>query len=585
MRKRLSSVLAFVGLLSLAGCSSSQNEAARIDKTESPIVAARTSSVPVEPPVLAREQTSQAMGRSAGSGRGVRPEPSYRHEVESANYLFAQNKSASSPRIRRTSRPGGHAIAAEGASYRGEDGAAVADKNPELDLYKMAMAEPLSTFSADVDTASYANFRRLVKAGRKPRPDEVRLEEMVNYFTYDLPEPKAGQPFSVTSELTECPWNDDARLLRLAIKTPSIDRDEKPPCNLVFLLDVSGSMEAPDKLPLLKSSLKTLVDSLDDADRIAIVVYAGDSGVALPSTPASDKAKILEAIDSLHAGGSTNGASGLQLAYQIAAESGAEGAVNRVILATDGDFNVGVSSEAGLKQLIEEKRKSGIFLSVLGFGSNGYNDQTMETLADNGNGNYASIDSLDEARKVLVEESGANLVTVAKDVKFQFEFDPKQVKQYRLLGYKNRRLANADFANDKKDAGDLGAGHAVTVLYEIVPTQGESGLKQTLLGAVGMDASANLGTVRLRYKAPDDDSSELLELPVTNSPRDLSKASADHRWAVAVSGLGLTLDGDPEGAKISLQGLTKLAKSAAGADPYRKEFLSLMSSAQKLASL
>lgn len=583
MRKRLLSVLVSGCLLGVAGCSATTRPETAIvpgrsirEVTASPVTSRPVSPAP-KPAARASEQvSSQGMGKAGGhSVKGNRGKSF--HKVESANYLVAQNKTSSSP----TFAPARRGVVDSGSvRSTAEAPAEVA----ATELYKMAMAEPLSTFSADVDTASYANFRRAVRDGRSPRPEEVRLEEMVNYFTYNLPEPKAGQPFSVTSELSDCPWNANARLLRLAIKTPSIDRDKKPPCNLVFLLDVSGSMQASDKLPLLKSSLKTLVDSLDDADRIAIVVYAGDSGVVLPSTPASEKATILEAIDTLAAGGSTNGAAGLELAYQLAAASGGENAVNRVILATDGDFNVGVSSDEGLKQLIEEKRKSGIFLSVLGFGSNGYSDKTMETLADNGNGNYASIDSLDEARKVLIEESGANLVTVAKDVKFQLQFDPKQVEKYRLLGYKNRVLANEDFANDKKDAGDLGAGHAVTVLYEIVPTSGESSLKQSLLGAVGIDGAEPLGKVRLRYKAPDDDSSELLEMPVSNASVQLDKASADHRWAVAVTGLGLTMDGDAEGRKISLGDLESLAKSAAGKDPYRVEFLDLLEAAHKLAS-
>lgn len=518
---------------------------------------------------------SHQIRREVRGGYQGKAASAYSHgEDRSANYLVAQHKTKSAPH-----------------QLQGGNRVAVGDKQPDpvptppesLSDFKAARAEPLSTFSADVDTASYANVRRALMAGRQPHADEVRVEEMINYFSYSLPEPKGGEAFSLTSEISDCPWNENARLLRLAIKTKSINREQKPPCNLVFLLDVSGSMNSPDKLPLLKSSLKTLVDTLDDADRIAIVAYAGASGLVLPSTPASQKAEILAAIDRLEAGGSTNGASGIELAYQVAEQSGAENSVNRVILATDGDFNVGVSSRDGLKKLIEEKRESGIFLSVLGFGDGGYNDSTMETLADNGNGNYASIDSLAEARKVLVEESGANLVTVAKDVKFQIDFNPKKVDRYRLIGYKNRRLANEDFANDKKDAGDLGAGHAVTVLYEIIPT--EQSLAENLLSTVGVGGE-RLALVKLRYKKPGDDESTLREIPVQPDYESLAESSEDHRWAVAVCELGLSLDGDPAADKISMDQVTSLAQGAqaGGKDSYRAEFLDLLEKASGLTA-
>lgn len=456
---------------------------------------------------------------------------------------------------------------------------------PSGDDYKVAIQEPLSTFSADVDTASYTYFRRTLDGGQLPIPELVRVEEMLNYFSYQLPEPAAGAPFSLTSELSDCPWNKNARLLRVAIATPSIKNEERPPCNLVFLIDVSGSMSSADKLPLLQASLVNLVNSLDEADRVAIVTYAGQSGVVLDSTPASDKATIIKAIEGLRAGGSTNGGSGLELAYEIARRHGSEDGVNRVILASDGDFNVGPSNVEELKKLIEQKRQSGVFLSVLGFGGRRYNDAIMETLADHGNGNYSAIDSLREGRKVLIEEAGSTMVTVAKDVKFQIEFDPKQVQRYRLLGYKNRRLAAQDFDNDAKDAGDLGAGHSVTALYEVIPTGQDVGVTQNVWSILsGQPTGTPLATVKLRYKAPDDDQSELLEFPIPAQSSPLAKASEDHRWAVAVAGTGLALDGDRAAQEIDLAQLSSLAEGALGSphDEYRVEFLDLLGTAQTL---
>lgn len=459
-------------------------------------------------------------------------------------------------------------------------------KSSPDDLFKMAMKEPLSTFSADVDTASYSNLRRALKDGIRPDPAAVRVEEMLNYFSYSLPEPKDGQAFSLTTELSDCPWNKQAKLLRLAIKTPSISQKDRPPCNLVFLVDVSGSMEEERKLPLLKESLRTLVANLRAEDRIAIVTYAGDSGVALPSTPVRERGKILEAIDAMSAGGGTNGASGLELAYHVIAESGTEDTINRVILATDGDFNVGPSSQEEMQQLIEEKRRSGIALSVLGFGGYASNDGTMETLADHGNGNYASIDSLDEANKVLVKEAGSTLVTVAKDVKFQIAFNPLKVEKYRQIGYKNRQLAAQDFDNDKKDAGDLGAGHSVTVVYELIPPKGEVALlKDVFSKEVGTaPKSDQLALVKMRYKAPKDDESVLVEVPILPQSQALAKSTPDHRWAVAVTGFGLTLEGDASAKEISLEAVASLAEGAMGrnSDPSRGEFLDLVRRASEL---
>jgi Ca-activated chloride channel homolog len=504
--------------------------------------------------VGSRQLVTENLGRRAGKD--------YVNEKQATNYMVSQAQRKNVP----VQAPTAPSVSFECAP---EAPPSVTDD----DKYKAAIQEPLSTFSADVDTASFANVRREIQHGVLPRPELVRVEEMLNYFQYDLPEPKSGQPFSVSTELSDCPWSNESKLMRVAIKTKSIDRGEEPPRNLVFLLDVSGSMNNADKLPLLKSSLRTLVDTLDDNDRVAIVVYAGSSGLVLPSTTGDQKTTILEAIERLSAGGSTNGASGIQLAYQVAEANKTENSVNRVILATDGDFNVGISSQSALKTFIEEKRDSGLFLSVLGFGRYG-NDTVMETLADNGNGNYASIDSLNEARKVLVQEAGATLITVAKDVKFQVAFDPDQVESYRLIGYKNRRLAARDFDDDTKDAGELGAGHAVTALYELRMKQ--SGLEQDLLSAItGPDSPA---TVKLRYKAPDADQSKLMEVPVSGQVKTLDEATADQQWAAAVSGYGMLLESELKIEQMPFQRLYSLMKPTMGSDPdaYQSEFYTMV---------
>lgn len=581
MSKRLSALILSATLIASFGCSQEQKPPQTAHQPRTEVVAGSppSTSRPTTPKVAPAVRTAPP---AANPGPVPRPAREvYKREVERANYSYAQYKAIPAY------QSGRHSKAAVVPGYGDEKPVAGGSAAPSDDLYQVAMASPLSTFAADVDTASYANLRRTLASGGRPDPESVRVEEMLNYFSYDLPEPAAGEPFSVTTELSDCPWKSEAQLLRVAIKTKSIEAAQRPPCNLVFLLDVSGSMSQPDKLPLLKSSLKTLVDNLDDSDRIAIVTYAGDSGLALASTPASEKETILEAIDSLHPGGSTNGASGIELAYQVAKKSGTEGSVNRVILCTDGDFNVGVSSPEALKTLIEQKRKSGLFLSVLGFGS-GNNDKVMETLADNGNGNYASIDSPLEARKVLVEEAGATLVTVAKDVKFQVAFNPQLVGRYRILGYENRILATQDFDNDAKDAGDLGAGHAVTVLYEIVPPKtpvsSPGAAFEKLQG--GKPTADQIALVKLRYKQPGDDASELREVPVKADVVALDEASTDQRWAVAVTGFGLRLHGDPVARQSTLEQIAALAEGAVGAkgDSYRQEFLKLVGAARKLPS-
>src|SRR5688572_24763752 len=386
------------------------------------------------------------------------------------------------------------------------------DENP----FRRVSADPLSTFSIDVDTASYANVRRFINTGEMPPAGAIRIEEMINYFRFDYPKPTGDAPFSITTELAVCPWNTTHRLALIGLHGREIPEADASPRNLVFLIDVSGSMMPPDKLPLVRTAMRMLTDVLTARDRVAIVVYAGASGLVLPSTPGDQKTTVHRAIAELEAGGSTNGGAGIRLAYRIAIEHFIKGGVNRVVLATDGDFNVGVTSQDELVRLIEEERASGVFLSVLGVGTGNLKDSTMEKLADKGNGNYAYLDSLHEARKVLVREAGATLNTIAKDVKIQVEFNPRVASAYRLIGYENRVLRNEDFNNDKKDAGEIGAGHSVTALYEIVPAGVDvdgppvDPLRyQPLQPARTVDAS-ELATVKVRYKAPDADVSRLL---------------------------------------------------------------------------
>ncbi len=391
---------------------------------------------------------------------------------------------------------------------------------------------PLSTFSTDVDTASYSNVRRFLNQGQAPPKDAVRIEELINYFPFNYPEPKDGKPFSVTTAIGECPWNSAHKLALIGLQAKRIDATHIPPRNLVFLIDVSGSMMGPLRLPLVKASLAMLAPNLTEKDRVAIVVYAGNTGLVLPSTSGADTPTILDALKRLEAGGSTNGGAGLALAYKVAQEHFITGGVNRVILATDGDFNVGVTDQGSLVRMIEGKRATGVALSVLGYGMGNIKDSTMVKLADAGNGNYAYIDSLSEAQKVLVEQAGGTLVTVAKDVKLQVEFNPRVVGAYRLIGYEKRILQDQDFNNDKKDAGDMGAGHSVTALYELVPAgqksddTGVDPLKYQQPGALSTQAqSAEAMTVKLRYKQPDGDVSALMSVAVSPTTGNLPARS------------------------------------------------------------
>jgi Ca-activated chloride channel family protein len=458
------------------------------------------------------------------------------------------------------------------------------DENP----FFRTDAAPLSTFSVDVDTASYANLRRYLRDGRLPPKDAVRIEEMINYFRYDYPAPAKGEPFSITTELGPSPWNAKYQLVRIGLKAPAIDDAQVPARNLVFLLDVSGSMMPANKLPLLKQAMGLLVDTLRPEDRVSIVTYAGNTGVALPPTSGKDKDAIRMAIARLESNGSTNGAAGIQLAYDQATRAFLKKGINRVILCTDGDFNVGITNEGDLTRLIEQERERGVFLTVLGFGMGNLKDATMEKLADRGNGNYAYIDSIAEARKVLVKEAGATLVTVAKDVKLQIEFNPATVAGYRLIGYENRVLKNEDFNDDKKDAGDIGAGHNVTALYELVPagTVVPGGkvddLKyQQKAGATAAASSGELLTVKIRYKAPDANTSKLLSRPVKGAPPELEKTSADFRWAAAISAFGMMLRESPSRGNLTWAQVRGLAEGAVGTDAegYRKEALKMIDAA------
>lgn len=450
---------------------------------------------------------------------------------------------------------------------------------------------PLSTFSIDVDTASYSNMRRFIGEGTKPPADAVRIEEFINYFSYDYPQPVGDAPFSVTTETAACPWNPRHRLVHIGLQGRRIQNENLPPANLVFLVDVSGSMQDAAKLPLVQRALKILVEQMTARDRISIVVYAGASGLALPSTSGERKRDIINAIDNLEAGGSTNGGAGIELAYRIASQNFIQGGTNRVILATDGDFNVGVTSENELVRLIEEKRKGGVFLSVLGFGTGNLNDATMEKLADKGNGNYAYVDSFEEARKVFGQEIGGTLVAIAKDVKIQVEFNPSAAAAYRLIGYENRLLADRDFNDDTKDAGEIGAGKTVTALYEVVPL-GErvDGTDTTPLkytqntGSGGQRGGGELMTVQLRYKEPQGEQSKLLSIAVADRNLATEAASENFRFAASVAAFGMLLKHSRHKGAANYNNVRLLAQNSTGADLHgqRAEFVRLVGEASQL---
>lgn len=459
--------------------------------------------------------------------------------------------------------------------------------------FRSVMSNPLSTFSIDVDNASYSNIRRFINTGTLPPPDAVRIEEMINYFSYSYPEPGDEHPFSLTAETAVCPWNMDHLLLQIGLRAESIDKVSLPPSNLVFLIDVSGSMKQQNKLPLLKSAFGLLVKELRPQDHVAVVVYAGAAGLVLKSTPGNRKAEIMHAVENLEAGGSTAGGEGLRLAYSEAEKNFIQNGNNRIILATDGDFNVGESSNGGIERLVEEERKKNIFITVLGFGMGNIKDDKMEIIADKGNGNYSYIDNLQEARRVLVREFGGTLFTIAKDVKLQVEFNPALVSSYRLIGYENRLLNEEDFNDDTRDAGEMGAGHAVTALYEIVPAGSVNNkpstdpLKYQKPGVfVNNIYSDEMLAIKARYKEPKAEISKMFEKSVTAVSADIGMASENMRFAAAVAEFGMILSRSEFIGTATLESAAKLAASARGEDPegYRGELVRLIRTVRDMGS-
>ena len=579
----LSYFLALIAVLvTIAACTSGNHQSASREEPARPrnaeVQNAQDASVPTREDVLVESRDAKP-----APAKAVTPPPEARSSL-------AKNELA---------RPDAPIASSKGMAEMGSAEPELLDNEKYAHLDQNGIVQvaehPVSTFSIDVDSGAYANVRRMLKAGQLPQQDAVRVEEMINYFGYDYPLPQdENVPFSVTTEMAPAPWNRHTHLLQIGIKGQDISRQMLPPANLVFLIDVSGSMGDANRLPLLQSALKLLTEQLREQDRVAIVVYAGASGVVLP--PTNDKGKILAALNRLQAGGSTNGAAGIELAYAVARQSYIPRGINRVLLATDGDFNVGTINFDALKSLIEEKRKSGISLTTLGFGmgsyaaERNYNDRLMEQLADAGNGNYAFIDTLNEAQKVLVDEMSSTLATIAKDVKIQIEFNPEVVAEYRLIGYENRALKREDFNNDKIDAGEIGAGHTVTALYEIALT-GSKGSRleplryqsKTLENKSMRDEIAHL---RLRYKAPEGSESKLLEWPLQRASikGDFAQASERMRFAAAVAGFGQLLKGGQYTGKFSFGDIAKLAYGARGEDRfgYRGEFLSLVKLAQSL---
>ena len=552
----------------------------QVDKSKDRLGAARGTAMPAAPAPMMAANSLRAREADAVE-RGAAPAPGARRSAGDRDARELEMPSVGGQRKQQDAQAG-------------ERYARFDENRP-----RTSSEQPLSTFSIDVDTASYANVRRFLTSGRLPPPDAVRIEEMVNYFRYDYPQPVGDRPFSVTLEAAECPWHSGRRLVRIGLEGRDIDRRERPAGNLVFLIDVSGSMAAANKLPLVKQALAMLVEELTENDSVAIVTYAGDAGVKLPATSGDQKGKILAAIESLSTGGSTHGSAGINLAYEQAAERFIPGGVNRVILATDGDLNVGVTSDEALVDLIKQKAAGGTFLTVLGFGEGNLQDAKMEKIADNGNGIYAYIDGAREARKVLVEQLTGSTITIAKDVKIQVEFNPAQVASYRLLGYENRIMAAEDFRNDRKDAGEIGAGHSVTALYEIelVGDGGEGSAGAEPLkyqppqpkpaaeaALVDGETSRELLTVKLRWKQPEGDASTLDEVPLVDRGGAFEQASADLRFAGAVAAFGMVLRNSEYKGEATLPLVAKIAASALGPDRggYRAEFLDLVRKAETL---
>lgn len=532
----------------------------------------QSSNVNLDEVVITASGVSSAKMKSLSAIRGynnIYAAPSYRKDEEKEMYNYGLQ----------------NGITADSAVFNREGYDRIVENR-----FLSTQQNPLSTFSIDVDAASYSNIRRMINSKMLPPAGAVRIEEMINYFTYQYPQPIGSAPFSITTEIAECPWNTAHRLVSIGLQGKQIPVDNLPPCNLTFLIDVSGSMESEDKLPLVKASLKLLLNQLRDEDKVAIVVYAGSAGLVLPPTAGSDKTKIRSAIENLEAGGSTAGGEGIQLAYETAQQNFVKKGNNRVILCTDGDFNVGMSSDDALERMIEDKRKTGIFLTVLGYGTGNYQDAKMQKLADKGNGNHAYIDNQSEAKKVLVNEFGGTLFTIAKDVKLQVEFNPAKVQGYRLIGYENRMLAKEDFNNDKKDAGELGSGHTVTALYEVIPVGVKSdeleivdALKyQKSLQKIATGSFANeLMNIKLRYKQPDGETSKLVQQPVMDKNTSIYQASENMRFAAAVAQFGMLLRNSAYKGTGNYKLVATLAGNALGSDAqgYRKEFLELVKKA------
>jgi Ca-activated chloride channel homolog len=544
--------------------------------------------VTAEPKLIDAERTQTGATKSFGLTRSKVISPAY---DMSATYQYT-------PSSQGTTNIYGDALETDGFFKRkgkqsdetsNEEYATIHENN-----FKRAFDEPLSTFSIDVDNASYSIIRRYLNANTPPPVDAVRIEELVNYFSYNYPEPKRNEPFSIITESGACPWDDQHRLIKVAIKGQSVDTKDMPSANLVFLVDVSGSMQSADKIGLVKASLKYLVNALRDEDKVALTVYAGSAGLVLPPTPCSDKQKIISAIDKLEAGGSTAGGAGIQLAYNTAKKYFIEGGNNRVILATDGDFNVGVSSASELEHLIEEKRKENIFLTVLGFGTGNYKDARMEILADKGNGNYYYVDNESEGKKIFTENLTGAIYTIAKDVKLQIEFNPAKVKAYRLVGYENRMLNKEDFNDDKKDAGELGAGICVTAFYEIIPFNSDeeplTALVDTLKYQTVSQSFCHMSTpeamtVKLRYKKPNEDVSSKLEVTVLDENIPFESTSSDFQFATAVAEFGLLLRNSQYKGDASFDHVFGVAKATTGNDKYREEFTDLVKQASNMKAL
>ena len=457
----------------------------------------------------------------------------------------------------------------------------------EENKFENPKIKPLSTFSIDVDNASYTNIRRFINNGQEVPKDAVRLEEMMNYFTYTYPQPKDKHPFSINTEYSDCPWNSEHKLVKIGLQGKKIETDNLPASNIVFLVDVSGSMSDENKLPLLKESMKVLVNELRPEDKVSIVVYAGAAGMVLPPTPGDEKRKIMNAFDELSAGGSTAGGEGIELAYNIAEENFIKGGNNRIVLATDGDFNIGASSDNEMENLIEKKRKSGIFLTCLGYGMGNYKDSKMEILADKGNGNYAYIDNMQEANRFLGKEFKGSMFAIAKDVKIQIEFNPKHVQSYRLIGYENRKLNDEDFKNDAIDAGELGSGHTVTALYEIIPTGVESNytpskLKYTSNESASTSNSDELATIKFRYKKPEGEKSIEMVQTIPNATKSLKAASPDFKFASSVAWFGMKLRDSKYIENKEIEDIVSLAKEGLDNDSegYKAEFIRLAKSAK-----